>query len=393
MRGSRNFHERGSNENGNFWSQTRGGSNTQKSRNYLFLGKIFKFQGGSGPPVPPSGSAHGAHELGGHLWGSALYTQQKKLRKMCLRACNTRTVKFHEIWTSYYYKLSFYLSNEGLSETTALTEAWKIIVKVDWSSHHFSQNCQIVRFVYQSSMELFHTITISPYTHFLMKSWTVYILRCCKAFSAPVSLLVPGRQCQMKIIPGSTKITYVRTLWSRTRQPTHQTWIPLTKSYTFWDSLVGSGVEYCHQDLSRLLLWCFGGNRGWFLSTKLGILVVRLKKVGWSWCIAGWYCHLGTDTGAGKAGWHASTSCFVHWSVVMTKLSSETSMLLRQESSLTLFTRTKQYWNFVKTGLTTSQLWQWLSRPLQVLSVQISPHGKDKKTLNTILKFQFLNLC
>ena len=24
----------------------------------FFLGKIFKFQGGSGPPVPPSGSAH-----------------------------------------------------------------------------------------------------------------------------------------------------------------------------------------------------------------------------------------------------------------------------------------------------------------------------------------------
>ena len=39
MRGSRNFHERGSNENGNFWSQARGGgeSNTPpKSRNYLF---------------------------------------------------------------------------------------------------------------------------------------------------------------------------------------------------------------------------------------------------------------------------------------------------------------------------------------------------------------------
>ena len=28
-------------------------------RGGLFLGKIFKFQGGSGPPVPPSGSAHG----------------------------------------------------------------------------------------------------------------------------------------------------------------------------------------------------------------------------------------------------------------------------------------------------------------------------------------------
>ena len=58
MRGSRNFHERGSNENGNFWSQMRGGPTPKKSRNYLFLGKIFKFQGGSGPPVPPSGSAH-----------------------------------------------------------------------------------------------------------------------------------------------------------------------------------------------------------------------------------------------------------------------------------------------------------------------------------------------
>ena len=30
MRGSRNFHERGSNENGNFWSQTRGGVQPKK---------------------------------------------------------------------------------------------------------------------------------------------------------------------------------------------------------------------------------------------------------------------------------------------------------------------------------------------------------------------------
>ena len=54
MRGSRNFHERGSNENGNFWSQTSvcvcvgggggggGGPTLKKSRNYLFLGKNFK---------------------------------------------------------------------------------------------------------------------------------------------------------------------------------------------------------------------------------------------------------------------------------------------------------------------------------------------------------------
>ena len=59
----------------------------------------------------------------------------------------------------------------------ALTEALKIIVEVDWSSHHFSQNCQIVWFVYQLSLELFHTLTVSPYTHFLMKSYTVHILR------------------------------------------------------------------------------------------------------------------------------------------------------------------------------------------------------------------------
>ena len=63
MRGSRNFHERGSNENGNFWSQMRGGGPTphppKKIPKLPFLGKIFKFQGGSGPPVPPSGSAHG----------------------------------------------------------------------------------------------------------------------------------------------------------------------------------------------------------------------------------------------------------------------------------------------------------------------------------------------
>ena len=35
-------------------------------------------------------------------------------------------------------------------------------------------------------------------------------------------------------------------------------------------------------------------------------------------------------------------------------LSSE-SMLLGKESTLTLYTQTKQFWNFVKTGLTTSQ--------------------------------------
>ena len=62
MRGSRNFHERGSNENGNFWSQMRGGPTPQKIPKLPFFGKISKFQGGSGPPVPPSGSAHATRD-------------------------------------------------------------------------------------------------------------------------------------------------------------------------------------------------------------------------------------------------------------------------------------------------------------------------------------------
>ena len=44
MRGSRNFHERGSNENG---------KPPKNPEITFFLGKIFKFQGGSGPPPPP----------------------------------------------------------------------------------------------------------------------------------------------------------------------------------------------------------------------------------------------------------------------------------------------------------------------------------------------------
>ena len=36
----------------------RGGSNPPKILKLPFFGKIFKFQGGSGPPVPPSGSVH-----------------------------------------------------------------------------------------------------------------------------------------------------------------------------------------------------------------------------------------------------------------------------------------------------------------------------------------------
>ena len=60
MRGSRNFHERGSNEKVNFWSQTRGerggGGGVQPPKNpeiTFFLGKIFEFQGGGPDPRSP----------------------------------------------------------------------------------------------------------------------------------------------------------------------------------------------------------------------------------------------------------------------------------------------------------------------------------------------------
>ena len=56
MRGCRNFHERGSNENGNFSHRRGGGGGVQPPKNpeMTFLGKIFKFQGGGGSPDPRS---------------------------------------------------------------------------------------------------------------------------------------------------------------------------------------------------------------------------------------------------------------------------------------------------------------------------------------------------
>ena len=64
MRGSRHFYDRGSNQNGNIMSQTRGWSNPKKIPKLPFLSKIFRFQGGGGgggvrtTGPPPSGSAH-----------------------------------------------------------------------------------------------------------------------------------------------------------------------------------------------------------------------------------------------------------------------------------------------------------------------------------------------
>ena len=60
-----------------------------------------------------------------------IYTQQKKLRKMCSSAYYNKSIKVLEIQTSESYKVTFDLSNETLFELIAPGVAWKIIVKVD----------------------------------------------------------------------------------------------------------------------------------------------------------------------------------------------------------------------------------------------------------------------
>ena len=108
MRGSRNFHERGSNGNGNFWSQTRGGPTPKKSRNYFFLGKILKFQGGSGPPVPPSGSAHVAVTLKS-LQNDFLMTDKYHNACLCIKSwhCLLRLEKFYITDVVFISELSY----------------------------------------------------------------------------------------------------------------------------------------------------------------------------------------------------------------------------------------------------------------------------------------------
>ena len=60
--------------------------------------------------------------------------------------------------------MSFYLSNEGLFEMMALTEALKINVKVDWSPLDVSQNCHIVQFVSGAFSHNNH-VSIDTFSH------------------------------------------------------------------------------------------------------------------------------------------------------------------------------------------------------------------------------------
>ena len=121
----------------------------------------------------------------------------------------------------------------------------------------------------------------------------------CKAFSALVSLLISGRQCQMQIVPGLPKITYVRAmLWSKTRQPIHKTCIPLTRSCIIWDSLVGSGVEIMSKRTLQALAVMPLGQRRLISQLQIGHIVGQIKDSGlvvvhcsvilssrnWCWC-------------------------------------------------------------------------------------------------------------
>ena len=63
MRGSRNFHERGSNENGNVWSQTKGEVQPTKNPKITFFWVKFSNSRGVRTPGPPFGSAHDKHML------------------------------------------------------------------------------------------------------------------------------------------------------------------------------------------------------------------------------------------------------------------------------------------------------------------------------------------
>ena len=71
---------------------------------------------------------------------------------MCSSAYNNKSSRVLEMKTSEWYKVSFNLSNEALFELIAPGVAWKIIVKVDWSSNQFSQNSNIACFEYKVSV-------------------------------------------------------------------------------------------------------------------------------------------------------------------------------------------------------------------------------------------------
>ena len=97
----------------------------------------------------------------------------------------------------------------------------------------------------------------------------------------------------MQIDPGSPKITYVRT----DMHPINQVLHILGQPGRFLCRILSP------RTLQALAVMLLGQ---WRLISRLpiGQIVgqINLKKIGWSWCVAACYCHLGTDAGEEKAG-------------------------------------------------------------------------------------------
>ena len=112
-----------------------------------------------------------------------------------------------------------------------LTLALKINVKVDWSPLHVSQNCHIVRYVYQLSTELFshnNHVSMDTFSHEQLYSAHTEMSRPVVKHFSTNTIVGIRRTMSDEIAQVSPKITYVGTmLKSRTRQPTHQIWPPL----------------------------------------------------------------------------------------------------------------------------------------------------------------------
>ena len=132
-------------------------------------------------------------------------------------------------------KCLFIFQNEGLFEDDYTFRSFiKSMTKLKGSPSMFHKiailfDCSICVSFVTGAFSQYNHVPIDTFSH--KQQCTHSCLQtCCKAFSAPALLMVPGGQCQMNPPPPppvSPKITYVgSTLWSRTRQPTNQTCPP-----------------------------------------------------------------------------------------------------------------------------------------------------------------------
>ena len=136
-----------------------------------------------------------------------------------------------------------------------LIEALKFNVKVDWLPFHVSQKmpyCLICVSIVTGAFSHNNHVYIDTFSHVQLYSAHTEVSR------PIVKHFLLQYHCwyqEDNVRCSRPSITYIgTTLRSRTRKPTHKTLSPLNKCYTFWDSMIWSGVKYWHQKLSRLLL-------------------------------------------------------------------------------------------------------------------------------------------